>query len=118
MERAFLRRQAIGIQGDGFNTQGRAVQEFWDGKLGLIIATSVGGERLDFVVFLRVPFRHAPHTPCVNPATRACSAFRLEGRPLLEAGDNFDPMRAIAVQKSEYPMKQFYGEKVETRDTG
>ena len=47
MERAFLRRHAIGIQGDGFNTQGRAVQEFWDGKPDLIIATSVGEAGLD-----------------------------------------------------------------------
>ena len=37
-----------------------------------------GGRARLPAVFLRVLVRHAPHTTCVHPITRVCSAFRLE----------------------------------------
>ena len=109
----------LGSKGMGFNTQERVVQQFREGKLNLIIATSVGEEGLDFpqcsfVCRFDMPPTLPAYIQSRGRARHSDSKFIL----MLEAGDNFDRMRAIALQKSEPSMKQLYGRKMETRDKG
>jgi endoribonuclease Dicer len=109
----------LGSKGMGFNTQERVVQQFRDGELNLIIATSVGEEGLDFPQCSFVCRFDMPHTlPAYiqsrGRARHSNSKFVL----MLETGDNLDRMRAIALQQSEPTMKQLYGSKMEKRDKG
>jgi endoribonuclease Dicer len=107
----------LGSKGMGFNTQERVVQQFREGKLNLIIATSVGEEGLDFPQCSFVCRFDMPHTlPAYiqsrGRARHSNSKFVL----MLEAGDNCDRVRAIALETSEPSMKQLYGKKMEKRD--
>lgn len=109
----------LGSKGMGFNTQERVVQEFRDGTINLIIATSVGEEGLDFPQCSFVCRFDMPHTlPAYiqsrGRARHSDSKFVL----MLEAGDNLDRTRAIALENSEPDMKQLYGKKMERRDRG
>src|SRR5258706_9354648 len=67
-------------------------------------------------VFLRAPFRHAPHAPCLHPVTRTFLAFGLDVH--LRAGDNVDHMRTITLQNIDSSMKQLYGREMEGRNKG
>ena len=109
----------LGSKGMGFNTQERVVQQFRDGKLNLIIATSVGEEGLDFpqcsfVCRFDMPQTLPAYIQSRGRARQSNSKFVL----MLEAGDSFARMRAIALQKSEPSMKQLYGRESEKRDKG
>ena len=109
----------LGSKGMGFNTQERVVQQFREGKLNLIIATSVGEEGLDFPQCSFVCRFDMPHTlPAYiqsrGRARHSNSKFVL----MLETGTNCDRVRAIALEKSEPSMKQLYGRKMEKRDRG
>ncbi len=109
----------LGSKGMGFNTQERVVQQFRDGELNLIIATSVGEEGLDFPQCSFVCRFDMPHTlPAYiqsrGRARHSDSKFVL----MLEAGENLDRVRAIALEKSEPSMKHLYGRKMEKRDKG
>ena len=109
----------LGSKGMAFNTQERVVQEFRDGTLNLIIATSVGEEGLDFpqcsfVCRFDIPNTLPAYIQSRGRARLSDSKFVL----MLEAGDNLDRVRAVALQESEPSMKQLYGRKMEKRDKG
>ena len=106
----------LGSKGMGFNTQERVVKQFRDGTLNLIIATSVGEEGLDFPQCSFVCRFDMPHTlPAYiqsrGRARHSDSKFVL----MLEAGDNLDRTRAIALQESEPNMKDLYGKEMRRR---
>jgi endoribonuclease Dicer len=109
----------LGSKGMGFNTQERTVQQFRDGTLNLIIATSVAEEGLDFpqcsfVCRFDMPQTLPAYIQSRGRARHSNSKFVL----MLEAGDNLDRARAMALQNSEPSMKQMYGKKMERRDNG
>ena len=109
----------LGTKGMGFNTQERVVKQFRDGTINLIIATSVGEEGLDFpqcsfVCRFDMPQTLPAYIQSRGRARHSDSKFVL----MLEAGDNLDRTRAIALQNSEPDMKQLYGKKMESRDQG
>ena len=109
----------LGSKGMGFNTQEKVVQQFRDGQLNLIIATSVGEEGLDFPQCSFVCRFDMPHTlPAYiqsrGRARHSDSKFVL----MLEEGHGHDRMRALALEASEPSMKQLYGGKMEKRDNG
>ena len=109
----------LGSKGMGFNTQERVVKQFRDGTVNLIIATSVGEEGLDFpqcsfVCRFDMPQTLPAYIQSRGRARHSNSKFVL----MLEAGDNLDRARAIALQNSEPDMKQLYGKKMERRDQG
>lgn len=107
----------IGMKGMAFHAQEKILQDFRDGSLNLLIATSVAEEGLDFPLCSFVCRYDPPRTlpqyiQSRGRARKENSTFVI----MLEKGPSLDRVRVQSLQLGEEKVKKMYGNRMDSPD--